>query len=156
MEIEYTVKTASALKLNSRSVGGFSIVKQGVHLSKPPGKSNSTKTQKCELMQELPNGCNNIFIMGDLQRRMLQTLSLPRKACREASPQGSLWALEQPRTESKSKSGSGAARQLSSTEAQESRPQLLIGRFTCKYLLQRGRGATRLVFRTNVENTTLH
>lgn len=115
MEIKYTVKTASALKLNSQSVGGFGIVKQGAHLSKPPGKSNATKTQKCELMQELPKGYNNIFIMGDLQRRTLQTPSLPRKAFREASPQGSLWALEQLRTESKTTFGSGAARQLSST-----------------------------------------
>lgn len=129
-------------------MGGFSIVKQGAHLSKPPEKSNTTKTQKSELMQELPKGCNNIFIMGDLQRGTLQTLSLPRKAFREASGH---WSSPEPNQ--RPCLGLEQHHSSAAPEAQESRPQLLLDRFTCKYILQRG---TRLVSRTNVENTTLH
>lgn len=131
-------------------MGGLSIVKQGAHLSKPPGKSNATKAQKCELMQELPKGCNNVFIMGDLQRGTLQS---PQKAFREVSLQGTGAAQNRIKDHSLvlEQHNSSAAPQ-----AQESRPELLIDRFTCKYLWQRGRGATRLGFSSDVENTTLH
>lgn len=100
-------------------------------------KNNATKTQKCELMQELPKGCNNIFIMGDLQKGTLETPSLPQKAFREASGHWSSPELNQRPPLALEQHNSSAAPQ-----AQESRLQLLIDRFTWKYPLQRGRGAT--------------
>lgn len=77
--------------------------------------------------------------MGDLQRSMLQTSSLPRKAFREASLQRSLWAFEQLQVKPMQRPQLALEQQDSSSgEACESRPQLLVDRFTCKYVLQGG------------------